>query len=239
MELSTHHFPFWAYQWGLSASSGNTCLSSLSVSPWICSGLEYLCTLQVLVGSVLAWRWSYQWLFIERDKVEQGSERDWSQSSYNHLVTSLYLFLTSFSICSWKEAHDAWLSECQEHLCKVLRDEPKGPERLLLFTWSNNTSSDGQKVTDPRVFLIEKRFLYLKKVFVFLYLSVNVVPWNPLQWQHLNIHLNNKQISLSIMHVAAKDLMFLIFCELLSLFSFLHKFQYTCRILSVFFPVFR
>lgn len=80
-------------------------------------------------------------------------------------MTSLHLFMLQFlHLLVERVIHDTWLSECQEHLCKALRDALRALKDFMLpFTWSSKIPSDGRKITDHVYFLNKQMILYLKK----------------------------------------------------------------------------
>lgn len=169
MELSTHHFLV------PGASLCVVCLPpvvtfvSLPFLPrsWLCSGWWRSRLHTVVPGwQCLAWRWSYQWLFMRETKWAELRER--GQKPGHHLFPQRPRFTSScfsFSICWWKEWHMISSSQSVRNIFVKYQEMLEGA-----WEWSNKTPSDGQQVTGPIYFFNWKRFLYLKKyLYFFIY----------------------------------------------------------------------
>ena len=87
-------------------------------------------------------------------------------------VTSLSLFMLQFlHLFVERVTHDTWLSECQEHLCKVLRDGGKGLRDCFSLRGQIKLHPMGKKLQTPCIFLIERGFCTRKSICISLFIS--------------------------------------------------------------------
>lgn len=159
---------------GLSASSGNTCLSSLSAQP-----LDLLRTLEIpfahcrsWLAVCLAWR-QLSMAVYERDKVEQGlRERDHKPEP--HLLPRwppLPLHASVSPICSWKEWHMIPGSQSVRNIfVKYWEMVERAWETAFSLRGQITLHPMGKKLQTPGI-LIERGFCTLKKYLYFLFIS--------------------------------------------------------------------